>query len=69
VSQGIVHKHGGQIRVRSSRHPRHHGTCFVIFLPLAAQQTPAATSELMFYAPDLAGARQAAASGDDLSAA
>jgi len=34
VSQGIVQKHGGSIRVRSSVAELHHGTCFVIFLPL-----------------------------------
>jgi signal transduction histidine kinase len=34
VSNGIVHKHGGYMRVRSSQHPKNHGTCFSIFLPL-----------------------------------
>ena len=34
VCQGIVHKHGGFIRMRSSTHPRHCGTVFSIFLPL-----------------------------------
>lgn len=33
VSNGIVHKHGGHMRVRSSQHPEGHGTCFSIFLP------------------------------------
>jgi two-component system, NtrC family, sensor kinase len=32
VSQGIVAKHGGWIRVRSRTGARH-GTCFVVFLP------------------------------------
>lgn len=32
VSQGIINKHGGSIRLRSRTGPRH-GTCFVIFLP------------------------------------
>jgi signal transduction histidine kinase len=32
VSQGIVAKHGGWIRVRSRTGIRH-GTCFVVFLP------------------------------------
>jgi PAS domain S-box-containing protein len=36
VSQGIVQKHGGVIRVRSSTGASHHGTCFVIFMPWAA---------------------------------
>jgi PAS domain S-box-containing protein len=34
VCQGIVNKHGGFIRMRSSTHPRHCGTVFSIFLPL-----------------------------------
>jgi two-component system NtrC family sensor kinase len=34
VSNGIVHKHGGYMRVRSSQHAKNHGTCFSIFLPL-----------------------------------
>lgn len=33
VSNGIVHKHGGYMRVRSSQHPVGHGTCFSVFLP------------------------------------
>lgn len=69
VSQGIIQKHGGQIRVRSSKHPQHHGTCFVIFLPLASQQVPAEVSAPRFLLPNVAASRQAAASGDDLSAA
>jgi nitrogen-specific signal transduction histidine kinase len=38
VSQGIVQKHGGVIRVRSSIATLHHGTCFVIFMPLATEE-------------------------------
>lgn len=34
VCQGIVQKHGGFIRMRSSTHPEHCGTVFSIFLPL-----------------------------------
>ena len=34
VSQGIVHKHSGTIRVRSSVGAQRHGTCFVVYLPL-----------------------------------
>ena len=33
VSNGIVHKHGGYMRVRSSQDAQRHGTCFSIFLP------------------------------------
>jgi two-component system CheB/CheR fusion protein len=34
VCQGIIQKHGGYIRMRSSTHPRHSGTVFSIFLPV-----------------------------------
>jgi PAS domain S-box-containing protein len=34
VSEGIVRKHRGRIRLRSSTHPDRHGTVFSIFLPL-----------------------------------
>lgn len=40
VSQGIVQKHGGRIRVRSSSGGDHHGTCFLVFLPLGEMQEP-----------------------------
>ena len=33
VSSGIVRKHGGTIRVRSSTRPGRNGTCFTVFLP------------------------------------
>lgn len=35
VSQGIIQKHGGTLRVRSSTQGANHGTCFTIFLPFA----------------------------------
>ena len=34
VSEGIVRKHGGSIRVRSCSSERRHGTCFSVFFPL-----------------------------------
>ena len=34
VCQGIIHKHGGFIRMRSSTNPKHCGTVLSIFLPL-----------------------------------
>jgi len=34
VSDGIVRKHGGVMRVRSSTSERRHGTCFSVFFPL-----------------------------------
>jgi signal transduction histidine kinase len=33
VSQGIIAKHGGTIRLHSSTSPTHHGTVFTVFLP------------------------------------
>lgn len=36
VSQGIIHKHEGSIMVRSTVNAARHGTCFVIFLPIAS---------------------------------
>jgi PAS domain S-box-containing protein len=33
VSQGIVHKHGGNLRVESSTDPIQHGTTITVFLP------------------------------------
>ncbi|HLK52600.1 MAG TPA: ATP-binding protein, partial [Candidatus Angelobacter sp.] len=35
VSQGIVQKHQGKLRLRSSTNEDHHGTCCVVFLPFA----------------------------------
>lgn len=46
VCQGIVHKHGGFIRMRSSTNPRHCGTVFSIFLPLGRSQNALHTSSL-----------------------
>ena len=67
VSQGIVQKHGGDIRLRSSRHPEHHGTCFVIFLPVGTAQQPRAIGASVGAAQDVL--REAHAAGNDLSAA
>jgi two-component system CheB/CheR fusion protein len=36
VIAGIVRKHGGRIRVRSSARPGHSGTCFSLFFPVEA---------------------------------
>jgi len=38
VSQGIVQKHGGFIRLKSSVHPERSGTAFSIFLPLQSEE-------------------------------
>lgn len=42
VSQGIVEKHGGAIRIKSSTHPRRSGTVFSIFLPNESTEQRAA---------------------------
>jgi PAS domain S-box-containing protein len=70
VSQGIVEKHGGTIRVRSSVEARHHGTCFLVFLPYrqarlnGVSQGPATTPSRT-----ASGLMAKAASGNDLTAA
>lgn len=38
VTQGVLHRLGGSIRVRSTTRPSKSGTCFSIFLPHRAQQ-------------------------------
>jgi PAS domain S-box-containing protein len=40
VSRGIIHKHGGNIRVRSKQGPQKHGTVFVVTLPRQPDQVP-----------------------------
>ena len=63
VSQGIVQKHGGKIRVRSADH-NHQGTCFTIFLPQARAPKHMAEAASM---ENLGVKRNAA--GSDLSVA
>jgi len=46
VCQGIVHKHGGFIRMKSSTDPRHCGTVFSIFLPLRHSEAAQKSSSL-----------------------
>jgi signal transduction histidine kinase len=69
VSQGIVQKHQGSLRVRSRTDEARHGTCCSVFLPFAANDAPAddvpvasndQTQDLM---------TKIAESGDDRSAA
>lgn len=40
ISQGIVERHQGQLRVRSAQDERGHGTVFAIFLPSGADPLP-----------------------------
>lgn len=46
VCQGIVHKHGGFIRMKSSTDPRRCGTVFCIFLPLGQSENALQSSTL-----------------------
>jgi PAS domain S-box-containing protein len=72
VSQGIVQKHQGRLRVRSRTHAHNHGTCCIVFLPFAGaynekeEAQPAAGQEM-----PMEDARIKVASGpdDDRSAA
>jgi len=63
VSHGLVQKHGGAIRVRSSVAAAHHGTCFAIFLPM----TVASQNEMPVLARP--SSDLATCSGGDASAA
>ena len=71
VSQGIVEKHGGKIRVRSSTAAGHHGTCFLIFLPSGIAAEAASLDRLPSQARMVSSGALAKATGgsDDLSAA
>ncbi|HEY6968944.1 MAG TPA: ATP-binding protein [Candidatus Angelobacter sp.] len=71
VSQGIVHKHEGYIRVRSSIDPARHGTCFLVFLPYSeAARKPVESQDLPEEAVSTVITRSnAAGSGSDLSVA
>jgi signal transduction histidine kinase len=44
VTRGIIEKHGGAIRFRSSTRAEAHGTCFSIYLPLEFLPKPASSS-------------------------
>jgi signal transduction histidine kinase len=71
VSQGIVQKHQGTIRVRSRSGPERHGACFAVFLPFEisgvgdAEIQPAEP----FPTPNSSSIATAASSGSDLSVA
>jgi signal transduction histidine kinase len=70
VSQGIVQKHQGKLRLRSRTDQERHGTCCTVFLPYAtsAVRPPVEHQPIAGeHAPDLAA--KSAGSGDDRSAA
>jgi signal transduction histidine kinase len=39
VTQGIIQKNEGRMKVRSSENPEHHGTVFSLFLPRREAQS------------------------------
>ena len=71
VSQGIVQKHQGKLRVRSRTDEAHHGTCCTVFLPFAEAdaevQEPAPPEPDQPHSAPLS--KVASGSGDDRSAA
>ena len=71
VSQGIVEKHQGRLRVRSRTDEGRHGTCCTIFLPFAATESSAEGPQIAAPEPPAADVmtRSASSSGDDRSAA
>lgn len=46
ISHGIIERHGGQLRIRSSEDLAHRGTVAIIFLPLAADPALVSSSEI-----------------------
>ncbi|MBZ5504063.1 MAG: PAS domain-containing protein [Acidobacteriia bacterium] len=71
VSQGIVQKHQGSLRVRSRTGEALHGTCCAVFLPFAANR-PGSEDELLPDRDQAQGdalAKSAGVSDDDRSAA
>jgi signal transduction histidine kinase len=71
VSHGIVHKHEGNIHVRSSIDVLRHGTCFTVFLPYAQRQNANQEASQVAEQPFLphSAKTNAASSGGDLSVA
>ncbi len=69
VSQGIVQKHQGSLRVRSRTDESRHGTCCSVFLPFATND--ASTEDVPVVSSDQAQdvMTKTAGSGDDRSAA
>src|SRR6478735_6951628 len=69
VSQGIVQKHQGKLRVRSRTDEARHGTCCAVFLPFATQEgaTEDELSDSGDQTPDIM--LKSSGSGDDRTAA
>jgi len=71
VSQGIVQKNRGKIRVRSNMGELQHGTCFVVFLPFSAVEQNSVHQKELVLAEELSNVMVESTAGrsDDLSAA
>jgi PAS domain S-box-containing protein len=70
VSQGIVQKHQGKLRLRSSTDEAHHGTCCSVFLPFATREVSAENEPLQnMEQPVGEMLKNTAVSKDDRSAA
>jgi PAS domain S-box-containing protein len=70
VSQGIVQKHQGKLRLRSSTNATHHGTCCSVFLPFATREIGPESEPLQSMEQPLGEiVKNTAVSKDDRSAA
>ncbi|HEV7553555.1 MAG TPA: ATP-binding protein [Candidatus Angelobacter sp.] len=69
VSQGIVQKHQGKLRVRSRTDEPRHGTCCGVFLPFATSEGAAEDVSLDSGEPAPDAMTRTAGSGNDRSAA
>jgi signal transduction histidine kinase len=69
VSQGIVQKHQGSLRVRSRTDETRHGTCCGVFLPFATNEAAAEDAPLASGDQEQDVMTRSAGSGNDRSAA
>jgi signal transduction histidine kinase len=69
VSQGIVQKHQGSLRVRSRTHEASHGTCCSVFLPFATNDATAEDESVASSESTQGVMTKTAGSGNDRSAA
>jgi signal transduction histidine kinase len=69
VSQGIVQKHQGRLRLRSRTDQVNHGTCCTLFLPYATSVVKPQVEEPIPGEPVSGMVAKSAGSGDDRSAA
>jgi len=71
VSQGIVQKHQGSLRLRSRQDGARHGTCCTVFLPFVTAGAAPGEEDRLAPSSDEAPDEliKSAGSGDDRSAA